>query len=159
MPSTINLQNVQIKNGNTWYTMCPFPIGYIYLSSNSTSPASTYGGTWSALNEDRFLRPSNAWGTGGNAKIATTQLPSHRHQLQPGSLGANAGWDNSQSAGDRLWYGQVAAGRTLWDFYSQNTTFTGGAGLLATLPRLLRLVSHCLIFTCWMEVKNSGNMG
>ena len=80
MPSTINLQNVQIKNGNTWYTMCPFPVGFIYLSQKSTSPATTFGGTWAALNEDRFLRPSNAWTTGGSKKISVDQMPSHTHK-------------------------------------------------------------------------------
>ena len=80
MPSTINLQNVQIKNGSTWYTMCPFPVGFIYLSQKSTSPATTFGGTWAALNEDRFLRPSNAWTTGGSKKISVDQMPGHTHK-------------------------------------------------------------------------------
>lgn len=81
--ASINLQNVQIKNGSTWYKMCPFPVGFIYLSQNSTSPATTFGGTWSVLNEDRFLRPSNAWATGGSKKISVNQLPSHTHGLNP----------------------------------------------------------------------------
>ena len=104
MPSTINLQNVQIKNGSTWYTMCPFPVGYIYLSSNSTSPANIYGGTWSALNEDRFLRPSNAWTTGGNRYIAVNQLPAHSHTLRNTYDNTGIGfWQTNADAGN-LWY-------------------------------------------------------
>lgn len=76
----VNQQNVQVKNGSTWYKICPFPVGFIYLSQNSTSPATTFGGTWAALNEDRFLRPSNAWTTGGSKKISVDQMPSHTHR-------------------------------------------------------------------------------
>lgn len=75
----INQQNVTIKNGSTWHKICPFPVGFIYLSQTSTSPATTFGGTWAALNEDRFLRPSNAWTTGGSKKISIKQLPPHQH--------------------------------------------------------------------------------
>ena len=77
----INQQNVTIKNGSSWDKICPFPVGFIYLSQNSTSPATTFGGTWAALNEDRFLRPSNAWTTGGSKKISTSQMPSHTHKI------------------------------------------------------------------------------
>ena len=62
--------------------MCPFPVGYIYLSSNNTSPATTYGGTWSSLNESRYLRLAGAWGTGGSNTISIDQMPSHTHSLQ-----------------------------------------------------------------------------
>lgn len=112
MPSTINLQNVQIKNGSTWYTMCPFPIGFIYLSQNSTSPATTFGGTWAALNEDRFLRPSNAWTTGGSKKISTKQLPAHSHNI------AAFPNDGSGSSGNVM---NVAA-RDSWGYFLYNTS-------------------------------------
>ena len=101
MPSTINLQNVQIKNGNTWYTMCPFPVGFIYLSQKSTSPATTFGGTWAALNEDRFLRPSNAWTTGGSKKISIQQMPSHDHALSTNN--AHAGWTGTSPGRFLVW--------------------------------------------------------
>lgn len=63
----INQQNLSIKKGSSWDKVCPFPIGFIYMSTNSTSPASTYGGSWSALTDSRFLRPQGKWNTtGGN---------------------------------------------------------------------------------------------
>lgn len=62
--------------------MCPFPVGYVYLSSNNTSPATTYGGTWSALNESRYLRLAGAWGTGGSNTISVDQMPSHTHGIE-----------------------------------------------------------------------------
>ena len=120
MPSTINLQNVQIKNGSTWYTMCPFPVGYIYLSSNSTSPASTYGGTWSALNEDRFLRPSNAWGTGGSKTININQIPSHGHALAGYYYPIVTGW------GEGVWFGGQSSGNIGVDQRRLGETQGGG---------------------------------
>ena len=62
--------------------MCPFPVGYVYLSSNNTSPASTYGGNWSTLNESRYLRLAGAWGTGGSNTISVDQMPSHTHSME-----------------------------------------------------------------------------
>lgn len=134
----LNQQSVSIKNGSNWEKICPFPVGFICLSQNSTSPASTYGGTWSALNEDRFLRLSNAWTTGGSKKISIDQMPSHTHTT--GKSVVYTGADNylavSDSRYDSAW----------WYVWAENliTTATGGQGLLAVLSRLLRLVSNCL---------------
>ena len=63
----IEQANFKVKSGSAFTTVCPFPIGYIYMSANNTSPASIYGGTWQALTDDRFLLPSNSWNLlGGN---------------------------------------------------------------------------------------------
>lgn len=77
-----NLQQVQVRTSSGFEKICPFPIGYIYMSTNKTSPASTYGGTWSALTDSRFLRPSGSWNsTGGEAThtLKLNEIPSHYH--------------------------------------------------------------------------------
>ena len=148
----VNQQNVQVKNGSTWYKVCPFPVGFIYLSQTSTSPATTFGGTWAALNEDRFLRPSNAWTTGGSKKISVDQMPSHTHEL--GRSTVYTGADNypavSDSRYDSAWWYVWAAN---W-----NTTATGGAritgpntetamagiGQLNVYPRQISIGLHSL---------------
>lgn len=94
-----NQQSVKVKNGNNWETICPFPVGYIYLSTNSTSPASTYGGTWSALTDSKFLRPSGSWNSTGGASSST-----HNHWMplgkENGLSGLSAtsinGWSNGE---------------------------------------------------------------
>lgn len=143
----INQQNFQIKSGNAWYKLCPFPVGFIYLSQNSTSPATTFGGTWAALNEDRFLRPSNAWTTGGSKKISTEQLPSHNHTNASGTWigywGSNSSDNHISSQGSSSGWGLKGDGS--WTTSSITDTYTGGGqGLLAAIPRLLRLVPNCL---------------
>lgn len=62
---SINLQNFYVKSDSTFTTLIPFPVGYIYMSTNGTSPASIYGGTWQALTDGRFLRPNGSWNSTG----------------------------------------------------------------------------------------------
>lgn len=62
----IDQQNCKVKNNGDWDSICPFPIGFVYLSSVSTSPANIYGGQWTELDDGRFLRPNGSWNeTGG----------------------------------------------------------------------------------------------
>ena len=61
-----------------------YPIGAIYLSASSTSPAELFGGTWERL-KDRFLLAAGdsytAGSTGGEANHTLTvdEMPSHLH--------------------------------------------------------------------------------
>ena len=79
-----NLQQVQVRTGSSFEKICPFPVGYIYMSSNSTSPANIYGGTWSPLTDGRFWRASGSWnGTGGESShtLTVSEMPSHTHGI------------------------------------------------------------------------------
>ena len=44
-----------------------YPVGAIYLSTNETSPAEMFGGTWSALDDGRFLRPMGSYNQQGGS--------------------------------------------------------------------------------------------
>lgn len=67
-----------------------YPVGAVYVSTNATSPASLFGGTWEQL-KDRFLLGAGdsytAGNTGGNAtvELTTGQLPAIRGQIHAGS--------------------------------------------------------------------------
>ena len=61
----INIQNIAVKANSSFQTVCPFPVGYIYQSTNSTSPANIFGGSWTALTDGRFLRPNGSWNSTG----------------------------------------------------------------------------------------------
>ena len=101
-----------------------YPVGSIYMSVNSTSPAELFGGTWESL-KDRFLigagnsyavnatggASSHAHTTGGHT-LTTNEIPKHTHggagkhshskggmQIQGHLYLAKAGhWGNSGSA-------------------------------------------------------------
>lgn len=61
-----------------------YPVGSIYMSVNSTSPATLFGGTWTQL-KDRFLLGAGTTysngATGGAAthKLTVAEMPSHAH--------------------------------------------------------------------------------
>ena len=63
-----------------------YPVGSIYLSVNSTSPASLFGGVWEQI-KDRFLLAAgdtySAGLTGGEANHTLTvdEMPNHQHGL------------------------------------------------------------------------------
>lgn len=73
-----------------------YPVGSIYMSVNSTSPATLFGGTWEQI-KDRFLLASgssySAGATGGEATHTLTEdeLPNITGQFQSrlASNGAN----------------------------------------------------------------------
>jgi hypothetical protein len=66
--------------------LAPYPVGSIYMSIYSTSPASLFGGTWERL-EDRFLLGASgdyeAGETGGETDHTLTvdEMPKHGHSV------------------------------------------------------------------------------
>ena len=78
-----------------------YPVGSIYMSVNSTSPASLFGGTWTRI-QDTFLLAAgstySAGNTGGNAsyKLSETNLPQITGSLKFASnLARNSTGDSS----------------------------------------------------------------
>lgn len=154
----INQQNVQVKNGSTWDKICPFPVGYVYMSTNSTSPASTYGGTWTSLTGGYYLRAAGAWGSGGSNTITVQNLPAHNHSASTSSAGAHThaigGDDDTQYAynGNTSLHraGTSGASRTVATSSSGVHTHTvsvgntGGGSVLSNLPKRLLLVQNSL---------------
>lgn len=63
-----------------------YPVGSIYISVNSTSPASLFGGTWEILNDVFLLAAgsyANAGTFGGEAAHTLTvdEMPAHNHSV------------------------------------------------------------------------------
>lgn len=63
-----------------------YPVGSVYISFNSTSPSTLFGGTWTRL-KDRFLMASgdsyapNTTGGSATKTIAVANIPSHNHTV------------------------------------------------------------------------------
>lgn len=72
-----------------------YPVGSIYMSVNSTSPATLFGGTWTQI-QDTFLLAAGtnhaAASTGGaeTVTLATANLPSHNHSVGAHAHGLNS---------------------------------------------------------------------
>ena len=75
---------VYFDDNSTLSKLTFFPIGSIYQSTGSTSPASLFGGSWEKI-ENRFLYGSGTndpESTGGEEKhtLTTSEMPSHKHE-------------------------------------------------------------------------------
>ena len=88
--SACNSAPVDLGGGYGGGSLQAYPVGSIYMSVNSTSPASLFGGTWEQL-KDRFLLGAGdsyaAGGTGGEATVAltTNQLPKITGYIEAGA--------------------------------------------------------------------------
>lgn len=63
-----------------------YPVGSIYISANSTSPASLFGGTWEQIQDVFLLAAGSKYqfgSTGGEAthKLTVDEMPSHTHSM------------------------------------------------------------------------------
>lgn len=119
-------KNVTVKAGSSFQTICPFPVGYIYQSYDSTSPANIYGGSWIPIT-GRFLYCNSGTSVGGANSIylREAQLPWHKHKpsnrtivLSPNSKG-NLGFVSGRAAASYGWMYENAPTET--DLIGNNT--------------------------------------
>ena len=123
--------------GRTWdeHLLDIYPIGSIYMSVHSTSPASLFGGTWESISGRFLLGADNTYtagSTGGEAthKLTIDEMPSHRHAINASYSSAGS----SSSDGGKILSGDDNNG-WLWDFTS--TSWTGGSAAHNNMPPYL----------------------
>ena len=81
-----------------------YPVGSVYISYNSASPAALFGGSWTQI-QGRFLLAADsthpAGSTGGEATHTLTadEMPSHAHGLPGYTELLNSGDDYHHSSG------------------------------------------------------------
>lgn len=115
-----NQQNVKVRVNSSFETICPFPVGYVYMSQKNTSPGSIYGGTWSSITGGRYMRAAGAWGKGGSNTITVDQMPAHSHALY--------GWNNAEFASSSSNHGEYIT-RLPGTDYARDTGIVGGGNL------------------------------
>ncbi len=152
------LANISIKNNSSWNTYLDliYPVGSIYISYTSTSPATRFGGTWSRI-IGRFLYcTTNTTPAGSNTHTLTVdQIPSHNHILQrhnnSQNINVNLGWYYSNSSDGGLWT-QLTERSGSGLMGTPVITNTGGASSqqYARIPRCLLLEENCLDLVEWV---------
>ena len=58
-----------------------YPVGSIYISANSTSPASLFGGTWERISDKFLYGSANDNDLGNTGGSADAVLVKHRHEV------------------------------------------------------------------------------
>ncbi len=119
-----------------------YPVGSIYMSVNSTSPATLFGGTWEQL-KDTFLLAAGtsytAGTTGGEAThtLSQEEMPSHYHDMG-GAASAFIAWRGT-SGNSSLGSGNNVASLAMennWA-YKYGTARTGGGKAHNNMPPYL----------------------
>ena len=111
-----------------------YPVGSIYMSVNSTSPANLFGGTWERL-KDRFLLGSgdtySNGVTGGAAThtLSVSEIPSHNHPY--GVYDASS--TNSMAINHMAAY----CGKVNSVGWGSHTLYTGGGSAHNNMPPYL----------------------
>lgn len=79
-----------------------YPVGSIYMSTENTSPASMFGGTWEQI-KDKFLLSAgdtySAGAIGGEAthKLTVNEIPVHDHIIKLRTSKTSIGYDYGTS--------------------------------------------------------------
>lgn len=117
-------------NGKTIFDMV-YPVGAIYLSVNSASPSTLFGGSWEQI-QDRFLLGAgatySAGSLGGEAAHTLTidEMPRHNHEI-----------DNLNSSGNSTPYMTVQAQDRKGYGGNVQTMFAGGSQPHNNMPPYL----------------------
>ena len=134
----------------TWVNLLDiiYPVGSIYHSTSSTSPASSIGGTWSAIS-GRFLLGANSTYTAGSqdgaasVTLSVNQIPAHSHQWK--------GWNwlqtNANTGDKALVVGSDVAG---------STASTGGVFSQQYAAVLRSLYLEAYSIEEWLEVLHNA---
>lgn len=134
----VKLDGLNITAVEQMFTMIPpisdianviYPVGSIYMSVNSVSPQTLFGGTWERITDRFLLSAGDAYAagtTGGEAEheLSEVEMPSHKHGLNDhthsipslsGTAASNGAHSHSVGDGNRnLWakiesYGSINA--------------------------------------------------
>lgn len=123
---------------NAWLNRSPYPVGSIYMSINSTSPATLFGGTWERIQGQFLLGASSTYSagsTGGEAShtLTESETPNHYHDEY---LGNSSGPDSTPS-GYTGWPTADSTANKTWWVKGSKTSSTGGGGAHNNMPPYL----------------------
>ena len=130
-----------------------YPVGSLYISTSSTSPATLFGGTWVQIT-DRFLYCTNSSGGTGGANsveytpagsvgghtLTTNEIPSHNHgfgfSTDPNTAGGSSGTGVFTGSGGNQYFGKFLTLTTgnSGGGKSHSHGFTGTKATINTMP-------------------------
>ena len=88
-----------------------YPIGSIYISTSTESPADLFGGTWERIKDRFLLSAGDTYAAGNTGGSANATLPSHTHtfgsggyQMWGAKIGTGSTEPGNQISGDAKYY-------------------------------------------------------
>lgn len=92
-----------------------YPVGSVFISNTSISPADSIGGAWTQLEDGAFICQGTVEETGGTNSytLTTSQMPQHSHAIRWGSA-------QKDDTVDIYWGGNALA-------KAPSTTWTGNS--------------------------------
>ena len=174
-----NKDNIKI-NGTKIFDLI-YPVGSIYMSINSTSPATLFGGTWEQI-KDKFLytASSDSTKTGGadTVTLDIKNIPSHNHtfsgKLMGGTInslmrydGGDSGnyetsgvFNNTIKSGGETWKGKNGGGGKITVKFSAtpsgSISYTGGeynSTTRKTTTKAFSIMPPYYKVYCWRRTK------
>ena len=134
-----------------------YPVGAVYLSVNSTSPATLFGGTWTQIS-NRFLycTTSDPKGTGGASSVSYTpagtvdghtltanEMPKHSHVATTKTTsyagGSQNSWRCMSFAGTNADWSQTVYTGEAGGGGSHDHGFTGTQATISTMPPYMKV--------------------
>lgn len=115
-----------------------YPVGSIYISVNSTSPQTLFGGTWKAIQGKFLLGQSSAHtagSTGGEETHTLTigEMPEHTHPMYSGNAGGDSEWTPDEGA---YLVDSVTQTKTTW-WARLGMSYAGGGNAHNNMPPYL----------------------
>lgn len=115
-----------------------YPVGSIYISVNSTSPQTLFGGTWEAIQGKFLLGQSSAHtagSTGGEETHTLTmgEMPKHTHPMYSGNAGGDSEWTPDEGV---YLVDSVTQTKTTW-WARLGMSYAGGGNAHNNMPPYL----------------------
>ena len=129
-----DIPTIKYRNNNTWVDIL-HPVGSFYFSTDSTSPADIFGGTWTQV-INATLRGATDTGYVGSdeKKLNVNNMPSHRHNNL-----IRIQWKDAASAGP-VQCGWFNTCNFAVDAQSNYTDFQGGVLLSKSCSTLTTVI-------------------
>ena len=149
--------NGELRRNNQNILLSLYPVGSVYISTNSTSPATLFGGTWTQIS-NRFLycTTSGATNTGGASSVSytpagtveghtltTSEIPSHSHVATTKTTsygsGSQSSWRCMSFASTNADWNQTVYTGEAGGGGSHSHGFTGTAATISTMPPYMKV--------------------
>lgn len=137
------LANISIKDSSSWntYLNLIYPIGSVYFSYTSTSPATRFGGTWLAITGSFIY---------ANAGTSKNTTKTHYHWMPVGKENGLPGFSTTASAGwsDGAKY-QIRAANVAHSIFTEDAYYASGQNATETTTYATEGYPPYQTLYCW----------